>query len=271
MWKNAIKSSWIIVTVLANFYSGASAHEFWVEPIIYSAKIDVKVAAHPRVGQLFKGEGQYYIPSDIKNATVTDSDGTKKLIRKIGDFPIFDQIVAKPGLQILAYATTPGELIYDKPGKFATFLKKHNLQYVLKRNAERGFKETGFTEHFVRYTKALLNRGPVSGADQKLGLMLELVAQKNPYDAEFSDGGELPVKLFWKGKPFANSQIDIFEKSGKEVVISHTVTDAQGLALIPVKPNKAYMINTIQMTEEDKKASGADWKSHWASLTFSLQ
>jgi uncharacterized GH25 family protein len=259
-----------LILFLAVIPTLSTAHEFWIEPQKPIAGMSEKISAHVRVGQDFDGEAQYFIPDNIDIATITDSNGSTDLVRIIGDFPIFEFQARNTGLQILAYTTTPGELTYKEPGKFRTFLISKGLQRVIAEHEERGLPDIGFKEFFVRYAKALLVRGENHGKDKNLGLKFELVALDNPYKIKLKDGtGTVRVQLFWNGKPLGDAQISIFEKSADSVIKNHVKTAGNGLVSIHVKSGKTYLLNAVEITAE-KPLTGAVWKSHWASLTFTI-
>jgi len=273
-----------ISLILLSFSSPSYAHEFWIEPIQPSASKEVKVTAHLRVGQDFNGEALYYLPRNIQKLLITDAQGPRKIIRVIGDFPVFDQVVKSQGLQILSYLSAPNKITYKTDKKFKKFLKNVGLDWVYKTHIKSGFPLTNFSETFVRYSKALVNRGTPSGSDKKIGLKFEIIAQQNPYQLKLKDGkGSLKVQLFWQDKPFTNAQISIFEKSSpnaqttdesgqqdyQDSTLTKQRTNTNGFLTVPVKANKTYMLNAVQMTR-DTSDSGAIWQSHWASLTFTI-
>lgn len=255
--------------ILLGFTKAVSAHEFWIDAISATGPTEKNIAAHIRVGQNFVGESYYYIPDAITRATITDSKGSYNLKRTIGDTPVFDQKVRTPGLHILAYQKKAEQLTYRDPGKFAGFISHAGMEWVLDENKKRGLPEVGITEKYVRYAKALVARGGATGMDKKLGLKFEIVALKNPFLLKL-DGNEnqLPVQVWWQDKPFANGLLTIFEKSGDNVVKSQIRSDQNGKVNVPLKPGRQYLLNMVTMTPLDKK-TGAVWKSHWASLTFS--
>lgn len=265
------KCSAFITLILLTFNGSVQAHEFWLDPVSANDKQDVKLKVDIRVGQNFVGEAYYYIPGDIKKAHVTDAKGSYTLKRNAGDIPVFDQDVRVPGLQIVSYATTPGQLTYNTAKKFKSFLKTEGIEWVLAEHKTRGLPETGFSEKFVRYAKSLLVRGTATGVDKKLGLQFELVALKSPYQIEIqATENKLPVQLFWRDKPFENGLMSIFEKTGEQVTKTQIRTGKNGIVYVPVKLGKKYMLNVVHMTALEEK-SGAVWKSHWASLTFSTK
>ena len=247
------------------------AHELWIDPEITSANLQTKIAAHVRVGQNFSGQKQYYIPEDINETYITDAAGRVDLKGIIGDELIFNQFAKNPGLQILTYHSNPLKLTYNKFEKFENFVRGKGLDWVLNEHKKRGLPELGFYESYVRYAKALITRGSTAGSDKQVGLMFELIALKNPYEFKISNTENmLPIKLIWKGKPFANSKISVFENAGDEVMSTHITTNEAGIANLPVTANGAYLLNSVQMTAEEP-ATGVVWKSHWASLTFKVE
>ncbi len=273
-----------ITLILLVLSSPSHAHEFWIEPIQPSAKAKTKITAHLRVGQDFNGEALYYLPRNFQKLLLTDALGTRKVVRVIGDFPVFDQAVKAQGLQILTHLSTPTKITYKTDKKFKQFLTNTGLDWVYKAHIKAGFPLTDFSETFIRYAKALVNRGIPSGNDKKIGLPFEIISQQNPYQLKLTDDkGFLKVQLLWQNKPFANAQMSIFEKpaqnksttdsSGQQDYQDSTLiklrTDENGFLQVPVKANKSYMLNAVQMTR-DTSDSGAIWQSHWASLTFTI-
>ncbi len=247
------------------------AHELWVDPEIASANMQTKIAAHVRVGQNFSGQKQYYIPEDINETYITDVAGRTDLKGIIGDELIFDRLAKHPGLQILTYHSNPLKLTYNKFEKFENFVRGKGLDWVLDEHKKRGLPELGFYESYTRYAKALITRGSTAGSDKQTGLLFELIALKNPYEFKTSNSENmLPIKLIWKGKPFANSKISVFENTGDEVKSTHIKTNEVGIANLPVTTNASYLLNAVQITAE-LPATGVVWKSHWASLTFKVE
>jgi uncharacterized GH25 family protein len=256
----------ILICITSNIF----AHELWIDPENTTANMQTKIAAHVRVGQNFSGQKQYYIPEDINETYITDTAGRTDLKGIIGDELVFDQLANNPGLQILTYHSNPLKLTYNKFEKFEKFVRGKGLDWVLDEHKNRGLPELGFYESYVRYAKALITRGSTAGSDKQTGLMFELIALKNPYEFKISNTEKtLPIKLLWKGNPFANSQISVFENTGTEIKSSYIKTNQAGIANLLVTANGAYLLNAVQITAE-KPATGVAWKSHWASLTFKI-
>lgn len=270
MFKISAKIVSIIALILFGNATKIAAHEFWIEPDIPVADIDVKMFAHVRVGQNFKGPEQYYLPDEIQNIIIYDPKSSYELKKTVGDYPIFNEQAKAPGLQLLSYQSTPYKLTYTSFEKFENFVRNSGLEHIIDAHKKRALPEAGFSEFYIRYGKALLARGNTKGQDRKVGFKIELIAQTNPYEYDPTmSNGLIQIKLIWNDQPLANAQISVFQKTKKGAEKTHLTTDQAGIAQLPVAIGQTYMLNSVQITEE-KPEDGAVWKSHWASLTFTV-
>ena len=189
----------------------------------------------------------------------------------IGDRPAFQMAFDEPGLKVVVHETTTTSLRYTEWEKFVAFVEHKDLSGTLEAHASRGLPDTGFVEAYSRHAKALLAVGDAAGSDQEIGLVTELVALANPYSDDVSGG--VPVRLLYLGEVRPDSQIEVFERAEDgTVAVSLVRTDAQGVALVPVKPGHDYMLDAVLMrpTPVDQAEAGPVWESLWANLTFSV-
>ena len=258
----------ILAALLAHWSLPLKAHEFWVEPLSFQVEIDGEVALDLKVGEMLEGQSYPYLSHKFGRYQITDAAGVHNLIADEGDIPsvVYDATV--PGLHVIAYHALPEPLTYDALQDFADFLNEEGLGYVMDRHLARGLPETGFTEAYSRHAKALIQVGPpVAGsADQPTGMAYELVALRNPY----LPGDRLPVQLLWQGTAVPDAQVAVFHRSGATVTRTTYLTDAQGIADIPLSGDGTYLLSSVRM-EETPPDSGAAWHSIWASLTFAIE
>jgi len=73
------KLSAVIILVITGFVSSARAHEFWIEPLTFTAPSGEAIAAHNRLGQMLKGDEGPYLESLFREFTLTDQDGTREV------------------------------------------------------------------------------------------------------------------------------------------------------------------------------------------------
>lgn len=251
---------------------GANAHEFWIQPSQYRLAIEDPLIADVRVGQDFGGNQLAYIPDTINALNITDSNGQRKITGRIGDIPAINITPETDGLQILNLFSTSSMLTWDSFQEFDEFVNLHGMGWVLERHAERGLPEVGYREAYTRFVKTLVAVGDGAGQDSFTGMFFELVAGKNPYTDDMSEG--MPITVMFKGQPLPDKQVDLFFRdTAGELTRLSVQSDAEGLAIIPNIGDGEYMINVVHMIEpfpEDQERTGVVWHSLWGSITFAI-
>ena len=256
---------------------GASAHEFWIEPVDARPSADGMVVADLVNGQDFDGTRLPYIPARTEALTLTFDGETTDLAPRIGDRPAVNVPALGDGLHVAAYVSTWSPLTYDDFAVFRRFAAHKDLlggeEATVAAHLARGFSEAdGPTESYARYSKALIGVGSAAGSDVELGLETELVALDNPYTDDVSDG--VRVALTYKGEPRGDEQVEIYDRPPEgEVEVSTVRTDAEGVAVVPVEPGHVYMLDAVVLREPEAAPgieSGAMWESLWANLVFAV-
>lgn len=259
------------VYLLLLLSTGASAHEFWIDPQRFRVPAGEAIRADLRVGEHFKGDALVYRPSRFVRFTVIGPDRRRPVEGTIGDLPAASVLPRQPGLHVLAYQSRPSQVTYKDFQEFRAFLGNHGLDWVAEAHRQRGLGESRIEEAFSRYAKALVTVGDGTGGDRPLGLPLELVAEANPYNGP--PGASIPVRLLWQGEPLAGAQVDVFRRRpGCPATRTALVTDGHGRALVPAAGGR-ILVNAVHMkaaSRQRRLATGAVWHSLWASLTFAL-
>lgn len=254
---------WLVST------SAAIGHEFWIAPQNYQREAGETIVADLRVGQKFAGATYAYIPNNFERFELVNGDDAVPVEGRIGDRPALNMAASGDGLWIVVHETTDSMLTWSEWEKFTGFVEHKDFPGVLEIHAERGYPETGFRESYRRFAKALVAVGSGDGTDRAVGLRTEIIALKNPYTADITDG--LPVQVLLDGAARRDAQVEVFERSpAGEVDIFTTRTDATGQAIIPVKQGHEYLIDAVTMINlpQDDAALGPVWRSLWAALTF---
>lgn len=248
----------------------AFAHEFWLAPQNYQPQTDTTLQVQLRNGQEFKGVEIGYFDKRIEMFDWFQNGTRNPVNSRAGDFPAMTLPLAQDGLMILAYESTFSTLQYPHLGKFLKFADHKGFEDAEARHKLRGLPEGRFNELYTRMCKSLIGVGAAKGQDHETGLETEFVALSNPYTDDLSHG--LKVKLLYRGRPRANAQIEVFERSpdqSVEITILHT--DAQGHALIPVQAKHTYLLDAVVLREPDETVGGREnavWETLWASMTF---
>lgn len=255
------------------------AHEMWIEPLSFEIKAGGRLLAHEKVGQQFKGNSYAYLKSSFQSFDITHNGTTRPINSRLGNKPVVNEVIEEPGLLVISAASSGSTLTYNESAKFERFLQQEGLEWVKEAHKKRGLPETGFSEIFIRFPKALVKVGEGKGQDTRLGLPFEWLVETNPYTTKFDDENSgVKLQLLWQGEPLADTHVNVFNKPNhfsKKAETKLTVlrTDTDGRVVVPAGDGGMFLINAVKMNEaspETTKESGAVWVSLWASLTYAL-
>lgn len=258
----------------AAFYVAAClpvmGHEFWVEPESYAIAETDSLNADLRNGQFFAGPTIPYLPNTIARFEVISGDAVLPVESRLGNRPALKGMAVPEGLAIVVFESTDSRLNYDDWEMFAAFVAHKDLKGTIEAHRERGLPDSNFDENYRRFSKALVAVGDGRGADRQVGLLTEIVAGANPYTDDVTAG--MPLQVFYDGEPRADVQIELFERAPDDTVAIATYrTDAEGRAVVPVKPGHAYLADSVAIRPLDgSQGNGAVWHTDWAALTFAV-
>jgi hypothetical protein len=266
-----------LAALFALLVTPATAHELWIEPDDYSVEPETVVTARLVNGQNFDGVALRYFPTQFVRFALVLDQTEVPVPGRVGDAPALNMPVLGDGLHVAVYQSSGDYLKYTEFEKFARFAAHKDLSAslgtdVLARHAERNLPDSGFTEYYTRYSKALIGVGHAKGADRRMGLETELVALTNPYTDDLD--GQMQVQLFRGEAPRADAQIELFAKApdGAVTVTLHR-TDANGVASLPVSPGFTYLVDAVVLQEPSGAGRGdreVAWETLWAALTFAV-
>ncbi len=250
----------------------AVAHEYWIEAEKFHPATVEDIEADLRVGSDLSGESFPWLKQSFTSVLLwPPSGGSIPLTGRAGDLPALRASPQSVGLHRITVETTPSFVIFDKPGKFETYLTYEGLLETLTLHRERGLPETGFGERYVRNAKALIQIGTADDrqSDAPVGMPLELVATGNPYAAGQT---RLSVRLLWQGMPVPDAQVALFYAapgSARPDDVERTLftTDDQGSVSIPLLGPGLHLLSSVRI-EPIEDSTAAAWQSWWASLTF---
>lgn len=255
-----------IVAVLAAVPPSAEAHEFWLEPVLFTPKTGASVPIVHRIGQNFEGDSYPYVRSWFRRFALVDARGERPIKSVEGDDPAAEVRFGASGLAIVVLQSTPDEAVFENMEKFRAYLKEEGLERFEKVHTELGRPLTGIRELYTRCAKALVSVGGRNGSDRAVGLPLELIAERSPY--ALGADMVLPVRLMHAGKPLEGATVKVFNERDR-ATHRRFVTDAEGRVLVHLPVRDRYLVSAVHMlpptAAEQKKA---DWTSLWASLTF---
>lgn len=260
----------VFTFLMVTGWSGAAlTHEFWISPSRYVVEPGGQIVANLRIGKNFEGSVNSYIPNEFSRFEILLAGSRRPVKGRLGDIPALTMQAVDEGLAVVVHETTPTELTYPKWEKFEGFTNQKDLGWVLKAHKARGLPKRDFKETYRRFAKSLIAVGSGRGKDAPLGMETEIVAEANPYTDDLTVG--LPVRVLYKGEPRIDAQIEIFTKSpDNKVTVAVVRTDAEGRAIVPVKPKTEYLLDAVVMRtlDTDDATKKPAWESLWASITF---
>lgn len=240
------------------------AHDFWIEPSAFAPLPGQRIVVRLRVGQGFHGDPVPRDPALIERFDTVGSAGASPVLGVAGREPAGYASFAAPGLYWIVYGSTPAK-VELAAAKFETYLAEEGLEAIHAQRAKRGQTGTDVKERFSRCAKAAIAvSGGGAGFDTVLGLTLELIPEADP--TLLKPGGELPLRLLYRGKPLAGALVVALARDQPQSKVSAR-TDAKGRVKLRLDRPGPWLVKAVHMIPAPAGAD-ADWESFWASLAF---
>jgi len=263
------------------------AHEFWIEPSSFQPETNQILTADLLIGTDYLGSSGIYVPDQIEAFAFLrpkaagpagnhsdDQIERQEISGRYGDRPAGKFNSGAAGLGIILHQTAPIRMVYSSTTKFDDFAREKGFDQAFEQHQRLGLALDKITERYQRFAKSLINVGePVTagaGIDRHLGLAIELVAEKNPYQLPPLE--TMPIRLYASGKPLANAQITVFTRHNpRDVEVAKYRTDQAGRAHFAVLAGRDYLVDSVILRPLPEADVGdAMWESLWASLTFQI-
>ena len=257
----------LIALIAITLVTPLAAHDFWVEASQYRPRVGSLVGLRLLVGQDMLGDPVRRDDAVIERFVIRRADGDDVVPGRDGGDPAGVVRVAAPGLLAVGYQSRPRP-VELAPEKFEQYLGEEGLDEIKSVLTRPGQGTTIARELFSRCAKTLLQAGPASPGqgDQSLGLPLELIAARNPY--EVGAGAPLSFLLTYRGQPKVNALVVAINRSNPGLKRTAR-TDRQGRVTFELPAAGVWMVKAVHMIPAPK-GSAADWESFWASTTFEL-
>ena len=259
-----------IAAALALAVTPAAAHEFWIDPLDFTIAPGETLTANIRVGEDLRGASYSYVPRNFIRFEIVSGDAVIEVQGRAGDTPALNMPAPDEGLAVIVHATKDYMLTYTEWQKFLNFAKHKDFEWAVEEHRKRGLSEERFKERYSRHAKSLVAVGDGAGSDREVGLLTEIVVLANPYTDDVSGG--VPVSVLYQGAPRAGAQVELFERDAAgDVTVRLFETDAEGVAVLDVKPGHSYLADHVVLRPMTPDAAdGPVWESLWASVTFEV-
>ena len=243
-----------------------AAHDFWIQPSVFHPRPGALIGLQLLVGQDMIGDPVPREPGAIKSFVVAAGIGEKPVPGRDGGNPAGIVRVDTAGLLIVGYQSY-ARSIELPPEKFSQYLGEEGLDEIRSLAVASKKMNRPARELFSRCAKSLLQSGDSArtDADRRLGLTLELVAERNPYLTAV--GEQLPFALTYQGKPRPGALVIAINQRNPSVKLSAR-SDRNGRVIFRFPAGGTWLVKAVHMIPVT--TGDADWESFWASLTFEL-
>lgn len=253
----------ILLGILTLNSSAVSAHEFWLEPSLFSAEADSSIGFDIRIGQNFGGRVYPFIERETVQFFVRDETGRREIQAVTGDKPATRQTLKAPAIWI-GYESSDFNIRFNDGEKFIRYLNDEGLSWVVDWYRTNNRDPQGATEAYYRHAKALVwsDGSEPSWLSEPLGMRIELVPQ-----AGFLACDSAPAfQALHLGEPLEGHLVRRFQKDSPDT--DEAITDAQGMVAFTPKAGQ-FLLNVVTIDNvNNPRAKGKDWVSDWGSLTY---
>lgn len=247
--------------------AGAYAHEFWVEPSVFTIERGDRVGVRLCVGDGFEGWSLARNPQRIEQFVAAGPVGEQPIVGLDGSDPAGVVRLTAPGGYVIAYRSN--RAFTELPAAaFDEYLRDKGLEKVAAQREERGTSRQKVREAYSRHAKALIRVGDADGnvVDHPMNLRLEIVAE--PDLMGMRQDALRFFRLLHDGKPLAGALVTAARPGTADDDLK-VRTDAEGRAGFKLPAPGMWRVAAVHMIEAPANV-GADWESLWASLTFEL-
>ncbi|MFN8345326.1 MAG: DUF4198 domain-containing protein [Spirosomataceae bacterium] len=259
---------WVAVSITA-------AHEFWVYPKQFFAKVGEALPLSIYVGEDYKGERWGGGNRRVQRLRWVTSKGEKDLTGTVDQTDSLVQLkpitVSESGTHVLALETN-SSFIELEPDKFSAYLKEDGLDNAMAYRLKNGETKKNGRELYRRCAKTLVQAGNVKSNQclKSSGMAIEILPLQNPYD--LPKGSALTCRFLYENKPLKNALVRCWRRVNDKTALEIKRSDNEGKATFELtkKGNAAYMISVVTMIRL-KDTTKADWQSTWGSMTFGMK
>lgn len=248
-----------------------AAHDFWLQPLRFQTEVGKPLPitfqlGHGQFRQRWEGADRVLLIDDLLphsrqhlKSLVMTNNAQADLV------PTFQA----PGLHVVAMQTSFAKS--DLPAiRYNDYIKAEGLALPIAKRNHDGTTATDGRERYSRRAKTYIQVGKQTPANtalatRALGLKLEIVPDRNPYD--LGPDRMLPVHVMYKGHRLANATVMLTSLEFDSRPVATVVTDKAGRASFRVPPVGEWLVNVL-WSEPVTGDPTADFDTTFSSLTF---
>lgn len=245
----------------------APAHDFWIEPSDYRPAQASSVQLDLRVGEDFAGRAVSRRHDRIERFLVSGPEGEREAAGVEGRSPAGFARIDRPATYVAVYQSRPSSLVLPAE-RFERYLAHKGLDAVIEERRRRGETAVDGREIYSRCAKTLISASTADAGFRSLGgCPLEIVPLAHP--GGLSVGESVPFRVLYRGGPLAGVRVVAISKAAPGKPIASR-TDQEGTVALTLPGSGPWLVKAVHMVRASETATGADWESFWASLTFKI-
>ncbi|AQG78763.1 DUF4198 domain-containing protein [Spirosoma montaniterrae] len=258
----------LLTAALLTVLSSALAHEFWLQPSRFFARVGESINIQVLVGEGFQGErseGKKNRIIQYRHHTATSSADLSPALTgdHYGDVSV---VLKTPGTHLFSFANTP-KFLTMKADSFLLYLQEDGLDNVIAARKQQNQTNRPSRELYQRCVKTLVQVGPTPDETfaKNTGMPLEITPLQNPYRQRPGETAEF--RLTFQNEPLTGGMVRYWNRDAQNKLHEERQrSDAQGRVRFKLRVGQ-NMISVVRMVANEDTTQ-ADWRSYWGSLTF---
>jgi len=251
-----------------------AAHDFWLQPNEYWVSPDALSSMTLQVGH---GAFRQRSPIPARRITRFQAIAPKGAVVDLheqlrlgqaaedGDFRL-----KGPGAYVLILQTDDHAQTHLPSIRFNDYLKVEGLTPALEQRARLHRMDADGSERYSRCAKSIVQVGPPDArlqdqVSKAVGLLLEIVPEKNPYSIPHS--ATLPVRVMYAGRPLAGALVKLTNLKNDASPFEVHLTDHNGRASFTMPTSGMWLLNVI-WTKALPRTEETDFATVFSSLSF---
>lgn len=258
------------------------ADDFWLVPDLFRVSADEALVLRGQTSSRFPSSRVAVTPDRIRRASRVAADGETPLtgFSVAGTSLLLRDRPGRAGQYVIAVEIAP-RAIRESTAGFRRYLDLEGATAAAARVDREGLLagRDSVTRRYAKYAKAVVEVGAGGAAAfaRAVGHPLEFVPLRDP--RSLRPGDALEVELRFLGQPLPGAPVHAdhapFDASREAAADGHgasaleAVTDGRGRFTVPVTAEGLWNVRAVHV-EQARAGSGADWDTHWSSLTFAV-
>lgn len=245
------------------------AHEFWLQADRYFLSTGEPLRIKFMVGENFMGEPWDLSTHRVQSLKSFEDDVSRSWADSIDRTSgMLTLRFARAGTKMLAMESNAASIELEA-NLFNDYLKEDGLDDVLAHREKTKTMGQKAREQYSRHTKLFVQVGEIRNDVYKkvIGMPIEIVPQKNPYDLKRMD--KCRFLVLFDGKPLFGAKVRMWNRFDNRTTIQNIYTQQDGMIEMQVSNPGPWMVSVVRMVPS--KDPAADWRSYWGSLVFAVK